>query len=307
MSDKCFEIGALQAFLDGETSPDQSFRMTDHIAVCERCALQLANAEEESAAVFSMLDREFNTMVPTQRLWSSINTAISYEKANTSFWDKIRNSVSILLVNPSLTVAASVLIVFAIFAAVWNLKPATSSIIDNSVAENRGLQPAANQTETVDVVGGNDVIAPSANPGSGYTIKETHLTDDNVAKLARTTEYRSASERPKPERAVVRSIVDPSAPSADAYLPGEETYVRTIADLKQNVDGQKDRIMDPSSRFAYERDMAVVNDAITKMKDVVKKHPNNQAAKQVLYSSYQNKIDLLNSVAGREELMATLR
>ena len=27
-----------------------------------------------------MLDREFNTMVPTQRLWSSINEAISYEK-----------------------------------------------------------------------------------------------------------------------------------------------------------------------------------------------------------------------------------
>ena len=183
------------------------------------------------------------------------------------------------------------------------MKPATSSIVDNSIAENHGLQPAAKQTETVDVVGGNDVIAPSTGTGSGYTIKETHLPDDKVARLARTLEYRPAAERVKAEPAVIRSVV---SPSADAYLPGEETYVRTIADLKQNVDGQKDRVMDPSSRFAYERDMAVVNDAITKMKDVVKKHPNNQAAKQVLYSSYQNKIDLLNSVAQREELMATL-
>jgi hypothetical protein len=53
--------------------------------------------------------------------------------------------------------------------------------------------------------------------------------------------------------------------------------------------------------------MAVVNDAIRKMKDVVKKNPKNQSAKQVLYSSYQNKIDLLNSVAEREELMASFR
>ena len=189
-----------------------------------------------------MLDREFNTMVPTQRLWSSINEAISYEKSHTSVWDKVRNSLSILLANPSLTVAASVLVVFAIFAAVWNMKPATSSIVDNSIAENHGLQPAAKQTETVDVVGGNDVIAPSTGTGSGYTIKETHLPDDKVARLARTLEYRPAAERVKAEPAVIRSVV---SPSADAYLPGEETYVRTIADLKQNVDGQKDRVMDP--------------------------------------------------------------
>ena len=65
--------------------------------------------------------------------------------------------------------------------------------------------------------------------------------------------------------------------------------------------------MNPSSRIAYERDMAVVNDAITKMKEVVKKNPKNQSAKQVLYSSYQNKIDLLNSVVEREELMVSLR
>ena len=203
-----------------------------------------------------------------------------------------------------MTVAASVLVVFAIFAAVWNLKPATSSIVDNSIAENHGLQPAA-QTDRNGRCGRRKRCYCSVHGhGNGYTIKETHLPDDKVARLARTLEYRPAAERVKAEPAVIRSVVDPSA---DAYLPGEESYVRTIADLKQNVDGQKDRIMDPSSRFAYERDMAVVNDAITKMKEVVKKHPKNQAAKQVLYSSYQNKIDLLNSVAEREELMATLR
>ena len=65
--------------------------------------------------------------------------------------------------------------------------------------------------------------------------------------------------------------------------------------------------MRPSERIAYERDMAVVNDAIVKIKTAVKKNPKNESAKQMLYSSYQNKIDLLNSVSQKEELMASLK
>ncbi len=65
--------------------------------------------------------------------------------------------------------------------------------------------------------------------------------------------------------------------------------------------------MSPSVRVSFERDLAVVDDSIKKMKDVVRKNPKNQAAKQVLYSSYQNKIDLLNSIAEREELMASMQ
>jgi hypothetical protein len=65
--------------------------------------------------------------------------------------------------------------------------------------------------------------------------------------------------------------------------------------------------MRPSERVAYERDMAMVNDSIDRMRREVKKNPKNESAKQVLYSSYQNKIDLLNSVSQKGELMASLR
>ena len=58
MKGKCFEIGTIQAFLDGETSPDVSLRLTDHIASCDACALALAQADEENSVVFSTLDRE---------------------------------------------------------------------------------------------------------------------------------------------------------------------------------------------------------------------------------------------------------
>jgi hypothetical protein len=42
------------------------------------------------------------------------------------------------------------------------------------------------------------------------------------------------------------------------------------------------------------------------MRQEVKRNPKNESAKQVLYSSYQNKIDLLNSVSQKQELMASI-
>ena len=91
------------------------------------------------------------------------------------------------------------------------------------------------------------------------------------------------------------------------YIPGEENYVKTIDTLAKNVDTQKDAVLRPSERVSYERDMAVVNDAISKMRKEVQRNPKNESAKQVLYTSYQNKIDLLNSVSQREELVASLK
>jgi ribosomal protein S15P/S13E len=96
-------------------------------------------------------------------------------------------------------------------------------------------------------------------------------------------------------------------PTQAAYIPGEESYVKTIASLSQTVNNQKDTVLRPSELVSYERDMAVVDDAINKMRKEVQKNPKNESAKQVLYTSYQNKIDLLNSVSQREELVASLR
>jgi hypothetical protein len=96
-------------------------------------------------------------------------------------------------------------------------------------------------------------------------------------------------------------------PTTLEYIPGEESYIRTIAELNEQVETQKDRVLPPSSRVAFERDLAVVSDAIERTKKVVRQNPNNQSARQVLYAAYQDKIDLLNSVGEREELMASLR
>jgi hypothetical protein len=80
MNGKCLNIGTMQAFLDGETRPEEAIGIFDHVAGCDTCILLLAQAEEETSLVFSVLDREINTLVPTQRLWTRINTEIIEEK-----------------------------------------------------------------------------------------------------------------------------------------------------------------------------------------------------------------------------------
>jgi anti-sigma factor RsiW len=303
MNGKCFEIGTIQAFLDGETTPDVSLRLTDHVAACDSCARLMAEADEENAIVFSTLERELNTLVPTQRLWSRINETIEVEKSRMSIWQKLLGYTRVILANPSITVAAGILLILGMFAVVVTVKDRNDSAVSDvasNVPQNVGQTvpaPASqNGVAQVDVTDGVGIPSGTTKT-SPVTVSD--LKPREIKALAASVK---ASQREiRPQTALY------TTPAADTYLPGEESYIRTISDLKQNVDSQKDSVMTPSSRISYERDMAVVNDSIKRMRDVVKKNPRNQAARQVLYSSYQDKIDLLNSVAQREELMASLR
>lgn len=310
MSGNCFEIGTIQAFLDGETSPDVTAKVSGHIADCDRCASALALAEEESSVVFSALDREMDTLVPTQRLWNRINETIAEEKSRASLWQRLVSFAGAYLANPSFAFAAVALIVVGMFAAVWSPRingPVPSDEV--AVSQPQRIAPPAGEHVPV---GPGDASAPTAAPdreersvptGSPIRVQQTNLPPEKLRALVTNADLRSSEPRVRAETVADRR---PVAPAAE-YLPGEASYVKTIADLRQNVDGRKDTVLSPSSRVSFERDMAVVDDSIKKMRDVVRKDPKNQAAKQVLYSSYQDKIDLLNSVAQREDLVASLR
>jgi hypothetical protein len=299
MNGKCFEIGTIQAFLDGETTPDVSLRLTDHVAKCDDCARLMAEADEENSIVFSTLERELNTLVPTQRLWSRINETIEVEKSRMSVWQKLLVYIRVVLANPSITAAAGILLVLGMFAVVVSVRDGNDAG-SNVVQSTPTIQTApASPTGTVDIATTGDGPAIPSSTTAVSTVKSSNLKSGELKALAASV--RAGQREIRPQTALY------TTPAADTYLPGEESYVKTISDLKQNVDAQKDTVMTPSSRISYERDMAVVNDSIKRMRDVVKKNPRNQAARQVLYSSYQDKIDLLNSVAQREELMASLR
>lgn len=285
MNGKCFEIGRIQAFLDGELTPDLSARFTNHVADCDACAALLARAEEEMSIVFPALDREFNTLVPTQRLWTRINDSIVEEKRSAPFWQRFRNAILAQIASPSLAAAAGVLIVFGTFAAIWSLR--SGSAVDPGPIASNITKPAA--------------PAPVINdPGQVASIINEPTETKPAPRIDRAS---STRENIRPVTAGYRPATAPAA-SSNGYIPGEESYVKTIENLSSTVDTQKDTALRPSARITYERDMAVVDDAIKRMKHEVRKNPKNESAKQVLYSSYQNKIDLLNSIAQKEELMS---
>lgn len=284
MKQNCLDIGIIQAFLDGELSHETAERVSGHLALCDSCLVLTAEAENESALVFGVLGREMDALVPTQRLWSKINDSLVTERENRSIWHKVYAYIAIAVRNPSLTAAAGLLVVIGIFSVVFlNRSDSPSAEIPANPFLTAGIQDN-----------------PSVAAGSGSTIPAVDITS-----TTRPAAYRAerAVFRAEPRRAAPTSVGNSSG-----YLPGEESYVKTISTLAKSVDEQKDSgLMRASERNAYERDMAVVNDAITKMKREVKRNPRNEAAKQVLYASYQNKIDLLSSVAAKEELLVSLR
>lgn len=312
MKEICLDEGTIQAFLDGELVDAQLNAATRHLALCDECTQLLSAAEEESAFAFSALDGDLNTLVPTQRLWAKINDSITEEKRQTSVWHSIAAFLSNLS-RPSIAAFASLLIVAGLFAglmlsrpdfnkdtaknnpqtvspAIKNSSPASASTTNQPEENEPPVDPADSGKEDIDVP-----TLTTAKPERSKS-EEFSATRANLRKPILRTESNPVIKNPNPNIA-----------SAPQFLPGEETYIRTIANLSDTVNSQKDTIMKPSARFAYEKDLAVINDAIDKMKAEVKKNPKNDAAKEILFASYQNKINLLNSVAERTELIASIR
>ena len=93
----------------------------------------------------------------------------------------------------------------------------------------------------------------------------------------------------------------------NAPLVEERLYLDAINGLSETVASSNEAVMRPSFRVEYERNVAMIDKAIEKMQRQVRRNPNDENAKRILFSSYQNKIDLLNTVAEKTQLMATVR
>ncbi len=301
MTENCLDLGTIQAFLDGEIASGKSEAIARHVSVCDDCANMLAEAEEESAFAFSALEQEFNTLVPTQRLWTKINDSI--EKERKSFWKPL----FAFLLQPSTMAFASLIFVTLVSTTLFSLKP------DEAVK-----YVARNEPKTT-------VNVPIAVPTSTKepSISEPEINNEPIVAPTRRNVRLASDIQPKNEIRAVKAgfagsernteDVKPKIksetviPALSENIGGEENYLKTIATLTQTVNDRKDQTLSASARFAFERDLAVTEDAIKQMKREVRKNPKNDAAKQILRASYQNKIDLLNSVADKTELMASLK
>jgi hypothetical protein len=259
----------------------------------------LAEADEEMSFVMAAVESDVSTLVPTQRLWSRINDAIEEERTKVSFWHRVYAGLTSLMAGPSLAAAAVVLVLFGFFAFIF---------IPGGGLDNARNQVAAVPQQAAPVNLPSQAVTPTQNtvPAASDIAEANPDTTVPAAVQPKAEPARAIQASYRPEQAARPSGGD-FRPVNALYVPGEDSYLNTIETLKASYDSQKDRVLSPSSRVAFERDLAVVDNSIKQMREVVRKNPNNQAARQVLYSSYQDKIDLLNSVGQKEELLASLQ
>lgn len=304
MKEQCFDEGTIQAFLDGELASEMLEQVARHVALCDDCAMMLAETEEESAFAFAALDDEFNALVPTERIRTNLYQAISeIEKPKVSFWEKI-TSFSFIFSNPSITAFAGLLIVAGLFAVIWKYNYQSvapiAEIARNTNAEK--LQPK----NTASVSSNETLNEATTTPAQPQTIAQNSGRNrPRIENQDYRPKYQNAKytfESPK----ITRTIEPKAAAMPAEMIAGEGAFIKTIDTLSKTVDVNKGVILSASARVAYEKDMAMVNDAIAKMKTEVRKNPKNEVAKEVLRNSYQNKIDLMNSVAEQSQMVAGL-
>jgi hypothetical protein len=312
MTEKCFDEGTIQAFLDGELPTDLLESVARHTAMCANCSLLLQQAENESVFAFSALDTEFNSLVPTERIRTNLYEAISQiEKPRKSAWTRIFGG-GFSFSNPSIVAFASLLLVVGLFTTLFINRETQNAGGDlaGGIKEPKSTAvPVKKETVINEPVVQTDKVADNSAGGQN----QDTLIEPRGNRPAVTEQATFQKANYKPAKPVVEDrkpkggTGDRQPVNNSPVLLGEESYIKTIATLTESVNSRKDAMMRPSERVAFESDLAVVDDAIKKMRKEVSRNPKNEAAKQVLRSSYQNKIDLLNSVAEKTELLATLR
>jgi hypothetical protein len=289
MREKCFDEGMIQAFFDGELESGLLEQVARHVSDCNGCAMMMGDIEAESASVAAAFEIENFELVPTERLRTKIFTEIAeLENGRTSWLQKAAAafgfSKGFKWTSPSVAAFASLIFVIGVVALVLT-STRQETVIKNPVAS--AAKPVQRDPAPQDPA--TTAAAPSL-PAEAV---------ENPSPKFRQASYVEPKIAAGPE---TKRIAAESQP-----LDDEQRYLQTIATLKKSVDNRKDNMLKPSALVAYERDMAVVDDAIKKLQKAARKNPRDEASKQILLASYQNKIDLLSAVSDKTELMATLR
>jgi len=276
---RCLDETKLQSYFDGELPIEQMESVTSHLASCANCAAAARELEEESALVMNALAAEFDASVPTERLRQRIDGAVlgdrlavarSSERTRGFFSGLLNFGTQRMLGYASLIV----MLAFAAIFAVVKMKstpapapappevakltpPATGNVDDKKAATPVALNGSSNKTET------------PVKPVAGRTF--------------RTVAYnRPSAPAPKP--------------SPVKLMPGERSYLQTIAKLDSTIQSNK-KSMRPALQVEYERNLAVVDRAIAATRSAAKSNPNDPDAADFMFAAYQSKVDLLNTIA----------
>lgn len=291
---ECLREEILQGYIDGELSGETVESVTLHLAGCVACSASVRELERENNLVAAALAPEFEASVPTAQLRQRIDAAIAKDRfVNSSItgkaglgevrgWFQSLSDLFTLTPQRALGYASlAAVLTFAIIFAVTQRSNFQKTIGSQEVAVN---QPPDNSSVATKPEG---VSTPAG------------VAPAPVAIVAADKPVAATSKSHLPRNNSVASRT-PSRRSAEAnhvkLLPGERSYLQTIADLDSTMKLDKGR-MRPAIQAEYERNLAFVDRALAAARTAAKNNPNDPDAAEFMFSAYQSKVDLLNTVA----------
>lgn len=300
----CVDEGMLQGYIDGELSPALMDEVAVHIAACAACADAAREAEAELAMFSTAFAPETSLNVPTERLRERLDAAIAGIKTSeatpkTSRFNQFFGALAALFTLTPQRAAAfaslALVITFAVlFVAVrprTNMPETTGSGDDiaavkpaeekqNVTVAETTVQPPAN------VEPNKNVASAPENSGDAVFVKAGANKTRGIRRATNSTKATGGRKLTTPEQKL---------------LPGEETYLEAIASLTKAIDAGGDTLLRPSVRSDYERSLAVVDQAILTTRRNALSNPKDADAKEFLFSAYQTKVELLNTVADQTQ------
>jgi hypothetical protein len=281
---KCLDEGILQSYFDGELSSDRMESVTAHLASCLNCSAVARELESENNLVATALAAEFDLSVPTERLRQRVDAAVAGLQPVTaqpetcsglrSWFQALSDLFSF---SPQRAFGYAGLVVVLAFATIfavihWRQTP-TASPNEKAATESNGSP--TNSSVAIVTPPPEIRITPVSNSGPA-----------NTGILAKRN--RPVKSRLTPDNQGVARV---------KLMPGERSYLKTIAALDSTIKSKGSRPMRPALQAEYERNLALVDRALAVTRTAAKNNPNDPDAAEFMFSAYQSKVDLLNTVA----------
>ncbi|CAN5446151.1 hypothetical protein BH20ACI3_BH20ACI3_21000 [soil metagenome] len=292
---KCLDERILQSYFDGELSNEHMERVKSHLLSCLKCAAAARVLEREVNLLSSALAPELDATVPTERLRHRIDVAVAGLQLGNQ--NTVREPVvlagrgwlqslrTLFAFTPQRRLGYSALAGVLGFAAIIGaiqLRQSPSPIIDskNDFAVVSLQAPITERSNIGSEVASNIMPASVAKP----------RIVGNAPVVASERVQRTRSVRP-------HTTGSNQAVAQVKLLPGERSYLKTIAALDSTIKANSNRPMRPALQAEYERNLVVVDRALAATRNAAKKNPNDPDAAEFMFNAYQSKVDLLNTVA----------
>ena len=288
-----------QSYIDGELSAPDFLRAEHHLQHCADCRVAIDAAQAEMNQFYACFGEE-SQIVPTEILRARIehtigessatpHAAASVARPGTSLAERLGALFSFGFATPAFAACAVVIAAFL----------ATLLYVVNERQENEIVRETAN----IGIERQAEIENPTTSNSTSQNVRaNVEVLNESLSPspLRRNGEGNQIVRNP----AANRRPHSPTSTQARAnreerfaFLPGERSYLETIAALTAVIENGHHARLDPSLQTEYERNLAVVDRAIAETRLAARERPNETEPAQLLYVAYQSKIDLLSAVA----------